>query len=261
MRPARNAAKRFLPARVPVCYFIDRGLASRMRIVFALLLLLAASIDVTRADLTIVQKVEGAGQDRDANVKIKGDKERIDAAGQPSQIIDGKSGEMINLQAERKTYVKITAEQIKAAAEAINKFGADQKSKPKLTPTGKKEKINGYDTEEYLFDAPQFKVSFWVASNYPGATEILKEMQGPMSGAWKQSSMGMPEYTDFPGLPVRTVISMAGTEMTTTIVSIKKDPINAAEFEIPKGFQEMKAPVGGAPAPAASPAGSPSGRP
>jgi Domain of unknown function (DUF4412) len=255
------AAKRFFPPQTRVCYLSDRWLANNMRISIALLWSAFAVLNSARADLTIIQKVEGAGQDRDATVKIKGDKERIDSAGNPSQIIDGKSGDMINLQNDSKTYMKISAEQIKAAAEMINKFGSDQKSKPKLTPTGKKEKINGYDTAEYLYEAPQFKVSFWVASNYPGATEILKEMQGPMSGAWKQSSMGMPEYTDFPGLPIRTVISMQGNNMTTTITSIKKDPVNAAEFEIPKGFQEMKASAGGAPEPAASPAGSPSGTP
>jgi Domain of unknown function (DUF4412) len=258
---AEITAKRFLPAPTRVCYLSDRWLANGMRILLALLLFAFTVLNSARADLTITQKVEGTGQDREATVKIKGDKERIDSAGNPSQIIDGKSGDMINLQNDSKTYVKISAEQIKAAAEAINKFGGDQKSKPKLTPSGKKEKINGYDTAEYLYETPQFKVSFWVATNYPGATEILKEMQVPMSGAWKQSSMGMPEYTDFPGLPIRTVISMQGNSMTTTITSIKKDPVNAGEFEIPKGFQEMKAPVGGAPEPAANPAGSPSGTP
>jgi hypothetical protein len=231
-----------------------------MKIPFALLLVAACSINVARADLTITQKVEGVGPDREATVKIKGDKERIDSAGQPSQIIDGKGGEMINLQRDQKTFVKISAEQIKAAAESISKFGGDKKDKPKLTPTGKKETINGYDTEEYVYEAPQFKVSFWVAPKYPDASQILKEMQVPMSGAWKQSSMGMPEYTDFPGLPIRTVISMGGDmTMTTTITSIKKDPINVGEFEIPKDFQEMKAPVGGAPGPAAK--SSPSGTP
>ena len=211
-----------------------------------------------RADLTIVQKVEGAGQNRDATVKIKGDKERVDSLGESTQIIDGKTGEMINLMNDKKTFVKISAEQIKAAAETINKFNGDQKSKPKLTATGKKETINGYETEEFAFETPQLKVSFWVATKYPGAAEILKQMQLPMSGAWKQSNMNMPDYTDFSGVPIKTVISLGGTEMTTTITSIKKDPINAAEFEIPKDFQEMKVPTG--PAPERS-AGSPSAMP
>ena len=216
-----------------------------------------------RADLTIVQRVEGPGQTGDTTVKIKGDKERIDGAGQPTRILDGKSGEMIDLMTDKKTFVKISAEQIKAAAEAINKFGGDQKAKAKLTPTGKKETINGYETEELVYDAPQFKVSFWVAKKYPDSSAILKEMQGPVSGAWKPSNMGMPDYTDFEGLPLKTVISMGENQVTTIITSIKKDSLNATEFEIPKDFHELTRPAqsglqpGGNPGSAASPAATP----
>jgi uncharacterized protein DUF4412 len=199
------------------------------------------------ADLTIVQKVEGATQNADVTVKIKGDKERIDAPSQPTRIIDGKSGEMTNLMNDRKSFIKISAAQIKKAAESIN-LGADKKSAPaKLTPTGKKEKINGYETEEYAFETPQFKASFWVATSYPGAADILKQMQAPVSGAWKSSNMGLPDYTDFKGPPLKTVISMGPNEVVTTIVSIKQGSLNASDFEIPKDFQELKQPVGSAP--------------
>ena len=215
-----------------------------MRILFAVLFITGSFLNFARADLTIVQKVEGAGQSGDTTVKIKGDKERIDGPGQPTRIIDGKGGEMIDLMNDRKVYVKISADQIKAAAETISKFGGDEKSAaPKLTPTGKKQTINGYETEEFVYDAPQFKASFWIAKKYPDGAAILKEMQVPVSGAWKPSNMGMPDYTDFEGLPLRTVISLGGNEMTTTITSIKKDPLNASEFEIPKDFQELKRPV------------------
>ena len=195
-----------------------------------------------RADLTIVQRVEGAGQGHgDTTVKIKGDKERIDALDQPTRILDGKSGEMTNLMNDKKGFVRVSADQIKAATESINKFNDDQKpAGPKLNPTGKKETINGYETEEFVYETPQFKASFWVATKYPDAAGILKEMQAPLSGVWKSSNMGMPDYTDFTGVPIKTVISMGGNQMTTTIISIKKDPINATEFEIPKDFQELK---------------------
>ena len=201
-----------------------------------------------RADLTIVQRVEGAGQNGDTTVKIKGDKERIDAPNQPTRILDGKSGEMTNLLNDKKSFVRVSAEQIKAATQAVNKFDADKKpASPKLTPTGKKETVSGYETEEYVFESPQIKAAFWVATKYPDAAGILKEMQAPVSGAWKPSGMGMPDYTDFAGVPLKTVISFGGNEVTTTITSIKKVPISATEFEIPKDFQELKRPVEAAP--------------
>ena len=216
-----------------------------------------------RADLTIVQKVEGPGQSGDVTVRIKGDKERIDAPSQPTQIIDGKSGEMTELLNEKKTFIRISAEQMKAAAETINKFEDGKEAAParKLTSTGKKETINGYETEEFTYQTPQFKASFWVATKYPDAVAILKQMEAPFSGVWKPSNMGMPNYTDFSGLPLRTEISRGDDKVTTSIVSIKKDPIGAAEFDIPKDFQELKKPLDTAPPPVQSPMGSPSATP
>ena len=211
-----------------------------------------------RADLTIVQRVDGVGQNGDVTVKIKGDKERVDAPSQPTRIIDGKSGEMTDLINDRKSYVKISADQIKAAAASMN-LNADKKSgASKLTPTGKKDTINGYETEEYSYETPMFKASFWIANKYPGAADILKQMQTPIAGAWKPSNMGMPDYTDFSGLPLKTVITVGTNQVVTTIVSIKQDSLSASDFEIPKDFQELKKPIqpsslGESPAPSSSP--------
>ena len=215
-----------------------------------------------RADLTIVQKVEGPGQNGEITVKIKGDKERMDAPSQPTRIIDGKTGEMTDLLNEKKSFIRISAQQMKAAAETINKFDNGKQPSPhKLTPTGKKETINGYETEEFVCETPQFKASFWVAAKYPDATGILKQMQAPFSGAWKSSNMGMPDYTDFAGLPLKTVISVGDNQVATTITSIKKDSISAAEFDIPKDFQEVKKPLDAAPPPVESPMSSPAATP
>jgi Domain of unknown function (DUF4412) len=209
-------------------------------------------ISFARADLTVVQKVEGPGQSGDVTIKIKGEKERIEAASQPVRIIDGKSGEMLNLMNDQKAFVRISAAQMKAAAETIAKFdGRDQASeRPKLTPTGKKETVNGYETEQYVYETPKFKATFWVATKYPDAASILKQLQAPISEAWKPSNMGMPEYRDFPGVPLKTVVSLGGNEVTTTLTSVKQDALSDAEFSVPKDFQEVKPPeMGAAPQP------------
>jgi uncharacterized protein DUF4412 len=218
-----------------------------MKIVVISVLFDACLLLTARADLTIVQSVEGAAQNGDVTVKIKGDKERLDAPSQPTRIIDGKTGEMVDLMNEQKTFVRISAEQMKPAAESIEKFNADKPNaaKPKLTRTGKKQTISGYETEEYVYETMRFKASFWVATNYPDAAGILKQLQAPVSSAWKPSNMGMPDYRDFAGLPLKTVISIGSTEVTTTITSLKQDSLSDAEFAVPSGFQEMKRPTGG----------------
>ena len=116
---------------------------------------------------------------------------------------------------------------------------------------------NGYETEEYVYETPQFKAAFWVAPKYPDAQNILKQMQAPIAGAWKPSNLGLPDYTDFAGLPLKTVISVGNNQVVTTIMSIKQDSLNAADFEVPKDFQEVKKP-GGAPPPAGNATASPS---
>ena len=208
---------------------------------------LAACLAITaRADLTIMQKVEGAGSVADMTIKIKGDKARIDATPQISTIIDGKTGEMINLMNDQKTAVRVSAEKMKAASEMVNKFTDKDKKKsaaePKLTATGKKEIVNGYEAEEYVYEGPDLKATYWIASKYPDGAAILKEMQSLKSETWTAGNARMPDYRDFPGLPIKTVISVGGNQITSTIISVKKDPVSDAEFSIPKDFREVKTP-------------------
>lgn len=208
---------------------------------FGLCLMISA-----RADLIIIQKVEGAGPVADMTIKIKGDKARIDATPQISTIIDGKTGEMINLMNDQKAAVHISAEKIKAASDMINKFTDKDKKKtsekPKLTATGQKQMVNGYEAEEYVYEAPDLKATYWIAMKYPDGAAILKEMQSLKSETWTASSLKMPDYRDFPGLPIKTVISVGGNQITSTITSVKKDPISDADFSVPKDFREIKTP-------------------
>ncbi len=197
-----------------------------------------------RADLTLVQKVEGTGQGGEMTIKIKGDKARIDASPKMTTIIDGKSGEITNVMNDQKKILRISAEKMRAAAEMIGKFNGKNETveKAKLIPTGKKEAIAGYETEQYVYEAPAFKATYWIASKYPDGAAILKQLQSLNSEAWNPKRIGMPDYRDFPGLPLKTVVSVSGSEVTTTLTSIKRDPLNDAEFAVPADFQEVKMP-------------------
>src|SRR5207237_2383218 len=109
---------------------------------------------------------------------------RIDTPSDPTRIIAGKVGEMIDLLSEKKAFIRISAAQMKAAAETMEKFDTSKPdtATPKLTPTGKKETIAGYETEEYVYETPGFKASFWIAPKYTGASAILRKLQAPFVG-------------------------------------------------------------------------------
>jgi Domain of unknown function (DUF4412) len=236
--------------------------------------LLSAHADLTIVYSSTVQPAAQAAKDDTApasnvTIKIKGDKARIDASPKLSTIVDGTTGEVVNLMNEQKTVVRISREKVKAVTEMLNKFaGNNQQEKegakrPKLTPTGQKETINGYETEKYTYDGPNFKATYWVAQNYPDGPAILGQLQSIKSEFWDAANAKMPDFRDFPGLPIRTQLVMSkeetapekkrtatpsghasghGTEVTSTITSVNREPISDSEFTVPNDFKEPKLP-------------------
>ena len=236
-----------------------------MKRIICLAVLACALLTSARADLTIVQKIEGAGAMPEMTMKIKGDKIRIDATPEITSIFDGKTGEVVNIMRSQKMVMRMSADQAKAASAMTGNQLAAQGQKPgekvKITPTGKKEKINGHDTEEYVAETPSFKASYWVAKAYPQGDLIMKQLQATSSQAWNATGTGMPDFRDFPGFPIRTNVTMGGQQYVTTVTAVKMDPLPDSDFAVPQGYQEMKMPnldalSGGkadAPASAASP--------
>jgi len=211
----------------------------------SLSLILVTVLSLTaRGDLTIVQKVEGAGSLSEMTIKIKGDKERMDASANVSMIVDGKTGDVLNLMNDQKKFIRMSGDKVKAFAEMASKYstnGGAVAEKAKPVRTGKKEMINGYETEEYVSETP-LKTSYWIALNYPDSAAIMKQLQAITPSAWSDARKGMPNYRDFPGLPLRTQMTAGGKDITSTIVSVKQDVLSEAEFAVPKDFQEMKIP-------------------
>ena len=207
-----------------------------------------------RADLTIVQKVERAGSAANVTIKLKSDKVRVEASPQVTTILDGKTGEVTNLMNDQKTVVRISADKVKAVANMIQKPNAKKEdaAKVKLTPTGQKETVNGYQTEQYTYDGPDFKATYWIASNYPDGAAILAQLQSVRSEFWNAANPGVPDYRDFPGLPIRTRMTTkqgeatklggSAAEITSTIVSVNQNPISDDEFTVPSDFKETKLP-------------------
>jgi hypothetical protein len=209
-----------------------------------LCLFVAALLPLTsRADLTIVQNVEGGGPISEITIKLKGDKARMEAA-QMTTIMDGKTGEVLTLMNAQKKFVRISGDKAKAIAEMASKYSGTTASteKPKLTATGRKETVNGYETEEYVWETPKLKASYWIAPKYPDGAAIIKQLQAATPTLWNDIAKGMLDYHDLPGIALRTKIRLGNKDITSTIVSIKQDPLSDADFTVPEDFQELKIP-------------------
>jgi hypothetical protein len=198
-----------------------------------------------RGDLTIVQKIEGSGSARQITMKLKGEKARVEVSPEITTIMETKGGEILTLMNSKKKFVRISADKSKAIAELASKYSKDSSGpaeKTKLTATGRKETINGNETDEYVRESPSMKESYWIALKYPDSAAIVKQLQAITPTAWNEIAKGMLDFSDFPGLPVRTIIKTDRKEITCTIISIKQDLLSDTEFYVPKDFQEVKIP-------------------
>lgn len=215
------------------------------------MLLLALTVVLSlpaRADLTIVQKIEGIAAFKQLTIKLKGDKARVEVSPEMTVIIDNKTGETLNLMNSKKKFLRMSADKSKAIADLVAKYGKDSSgsatatTKPKPKPTGKKETIDGYETEEYVRESPAMKETYWIAPSYPDSAAILNQLQAITPTAWNEIAKGVFDYRDFPGLPLRTIIKTNSNEITSTILSVKKASLGDAEFTVPKDFEELKVP-------------------
>lgn len=204
--------------------------------------LLCASA-VVRADLVIVQKVEGSGQSGEQTIRIKGDKARTDMAQQVSMITDGASGDVVTLMHAPKTFLKISAAQTKAMLDQMQKLKPAGEP-PKLTATGKKEKIGNYECEIFTTNFGGVGVTYWIAKDFPNYPAVLAQMEKLQAGSISAMGRGlMPELKDFPGMQIKTEMDLGGKKVSTVLVSAKEENVDPASFDIPKDYKEASSPA------------------
>lgn len=225
-----------------------------------------------RADLTIVYStaVEPVKQAQKAEpspaaipaatnmtIKIKGDKARIDAPPKLTMIFDRSTGELINLLNDQKTKVRVSPEKLKAIGDILSAPGNNKTGpqKPMLMPTGQREMIDGYDTDQYTYDGPNFKATYWIAPNYPNGTAILAQLQSIKAELWDAANTKMPDFRDFPGLPLRMRIIVGKrnpasghntgapdypAEVISNVTGVSLNSIPDTEFTVPADFRETQ---------------------
>lgn len=225
-----------------------------------------------RADLTIVYSttVQPANHNQKAQptptvvptanymtIKVKGDKARIDVSPQLTTLLDGGTGQLRNLLNDQKTIVRIPPDKMKAIGDMLNTVGGTKAglAKPRLTSTGAREMINGYETEQYTCDGPDFKATYWIAPSYPNGAAVLAQLQSIKSEFWDAANTKMPDFRDFPGLPIRMRMLVSNlptqhtdggsghpTEITTVVSGLSLNSIPDNQFTVPADFKEVPVP-------------------
>ena len=206
------------------------------------------AVAAAHADLVIVQKVESPLQSGNMTIKVKEGKARADIAQQVSTITDGASGETITLMHEQKSYMRMSAERSKALLQQLQKLQGAQAgattTPPKLTPTGRKEKIDKYDCEVFTWSTGPANVTYWIARDFPNFAQVNAALEKTQNARINAVGKGMlPNSADFPGMPVKTEMTVNGQKITTTVVSVTEEPVEAAAFDVPKDYKEIAMPA------------------
>ena len=101
---------------------------------------------LARADLVIVQKVEGGGQSGEQTIRIKGDRARTDLAREISVVSDAATGESVTLMHAPKTFMRITAARNQALVEKMQQRRPAGDPGPR-GPTGRCGPVLGADAD------------------------------------------------------------------------------------------------------------------
>ncbi|MGA8657914.1 MAG: DUF4412 domain-containing protein [Chthoniobacterales bacterium] len=214
-----------------------------MRTAIVASIFLAVAAPTLSADLIVKQEVENSGQTQQVTLKIKDTKCRIEATDQTSAIIDSATGVTTVLLHPQKAYMKISGEQLRAQAEAMKNLLSGKEgdaAQAEFKPTGKRETINGYETEEYTASVGGIQTTVAVAKNFPNYQEVVKALfnvqSGPGMDIFRNMSIPPEKY---PGMPIRTVVEVLGQKITTTVDSVEETSLADSDFTIPIDYKEL----------------------
>jgi hypothetical protein len=208
--------------------------------------LFAATLAMSRADLTITQQIQREASPQEARVtmtmRIKEDKMRLDLSPQVSSILDLKSGDMISLIHPQKLAMTIPGASIKSLQQAyIQEAVKSGEAKAIPRATGRKETIGRFSCEEFETTGKGMNVRLWVTRDLPNGEKLLAELSN-LAGA--DPFKGLAKDQQLPGFPIRTIVEGAGIGKTTvTVLDVSESPIPSSEFVVPEGYRSMQAPA------------------
>jgi Domain of unknown function (DUF4412) len=200
-----------------------------------------------RGDFLIKERFEQSDQSEQITLKIKGSKVRLDTGEETSALIDSGTGVTTLMIHPNKSFLKIGPEEIKQQTKALKEMLGQKLENPadvQLKPTGKKEKINGFDTEEYTTTFNGVEMSLFIAKQYPNYQKIVEALyqvqNGPAMEAFRSISIPPDKY---PGLPIRTTQTIVGQKIVMTLLSVQEMDLPEGDFAIPADYKELNPPT------------------
>ena len=206
--------------------------------------LLALCIQSVSADFVVKETVQNLGRNQDVTIKLKDNHCRIDANPETTALLDTQSGVTTILLHQTKMFLNVKAEELGAEGNALKKLLSQQTGNEETVdfqPTGKKEQINGYDTDEFVGKIAGLSVRVQVAKDFPNYQALLSALyaaqNAPGLNLFRALSIPPDKY---PGMPIRTTIEVLGQPVVTTVDYVQQSTLSESEFAIPEGYTELK---------------------
>ncbi len=211
-------------------------------LVFCLSLASFSFCQASESGVEIVQEIEITGpQPAKMQTTIKGQGEwiRMDID-KISTVINTGTGDILTLMHDQRMAMQIPASTSKAILDAAAKQ-ASREPAPSLVATGKKEKISGFQCEEYVTEKDGSKVSIWITKESDLGADLMRRLErfgnqsSPMQGVLASSP-------DIDGVPMRIVMQQGDTTIRSTTQSVKKAEFTEGDFQAPKEYTTLAAP-------------------
>ena len=232
--------------------FAPDPLSARVKKSIFMFAALIAPLVAARADLVMEQQSTTATATDHITLKVHDDKMRMDQRDKDgyvfSVIIDLNTRDSLTLFPQGKTFLKRSGAEIRQQMEAERKTprGTNEMSDTptRAVDTGTTAKVGGYDAEIYTWSGPNgLTETLWVATNFPDYESIRPELakldQFDASGPHKDAQ---PKLSLLPGMVLKAEKAAGDHKVTTTLISARIEPVDAALFELPADYSPWKPP-------------------
>lgn len=216
----------------------------------AVALVLAVS---ARADLTLVQEIEdytgGAnGAKEQITLYVSGPRLRLDKGQAMSSIMLNDRKVTYSILHETRQYVQMSHELFQGLGQALGAAAdaAAQLSEGlRVEPTNQQETIGGYPCRLVrVRDATGALTELWVTRDAAELDAILGEFKSLMEFGLPAAGSMLERHPELKGVPMRvTEYAGASVARRSTVTRFDRAKVAPAVFEIPAGYEEIKAPV------------------
>lgn len=197
------------------------------------LIIAQSLLSMVRADMVLTQHTFAGASKTPAitTMSIKGDKVRSDNDSTSTVIMNTTAGEITTLVHEQKMVIKVNSKDLGVPKDVP---GVDPTStQPKITATGQKETIDGYECEIYTSEAYGSVMKMWMCANYPG----LKKLEAELKTMEKLSASSAKNGPKAPGMMLKSEFEANGIKFVTKLISLEEKPISDELFLIPADYK------------------------